>query len=237
MAARKRAKLKTPRAAALAGILFALLILVAFAILVQAVEPRSSDAGLWAQGDPRPVLLALQLVPVAGVAFLWFIGVLRDRLGPDEDRLFATVFLGSGVLFVGLLFVAGAATSAIVFAARQPGFVGSPTFHLARSLAFDLTSVYAMKMASVFMFTASSLIVRTGFTARWTALMGYGVGLVVLLFSQSATWTLFLFPLWVLTVSITILVEQWSARGDTDTGAPQASARRAGERGQFVHAL
>ena len=46
------------------------------------------------------------------------------------------------------------------------------------------------------------------FTARWTAILGYVVGLVVLLASQSASWTLFLFPLWVLTVSLTILVEQ-----------------------------
>ena len=107
---------------------------------------------------------------------------MRDRLGPDEDKLFATVFLGSGVLFVGLLFVAAAATSAIVFAAQDPGFLGGPTFRLARALAFDLTSVYAMKMAAVFMFTASSLIVRTGFTSRWTALLGYGLGLAVLMF-------------------------------------------------------
>ncbi|PSC03178.1 hypothetical protein SLNSH_20295 [Alsobacter soli] len=211
--------MKTPRAAAFAGIVFAVVILVAFAILLQAIQPRAGDTGAWARDKASAVNFALQLIPVAGVAFLWFIGVLRDRLGPDEDKLFATVFLGSGVLFVGLLFVAAAATSAIVFAAQEPGFLAGATFRLARSLAFDLTSVYAMKMASVFMFTASSLIVRTGFTSRWTAALGYGLGLLVLLFSQSAPLTLFLFPLWVLTVSLTILWEQWR------DAEPRAAAR------------
>ena len=42
--------------------------------------------------------MAVNLVPFAGIAFLWFIGVLRDRLGALEDRFFATVFLGLGML-------------------------------------------------------------------------------------------------------------------------------------------
>jgi hypothetical protein len=32
--------------------------------------------------------------------------VLRDRIGLLEDRLLATVFLGSGLMFVALLFIA-----------------------------------------------------------------------------------------------------------------------------------
>lgn len=37
----------------------------------------------------------------AGIAFLWFIGVIRDRSGAHEDRFFATVFLGSGLRLGG----------------------------------------------------------------------------------------------------------------------------------------
>lgn len=48
----------------------------------------------------------MKLVPFAGIAFLWFIGVLRDRLGQLEDRFFATVLFGSGPLFLGTLFPA-----------------------------------------------------------------------------------------------------------------------------------
>ena len=43
-------------------------------------------------------------MPFAGIAFLWFIGVVRDQLGEVEDRLFSTVFLGSGLLFLAMLF-------------------------------------------------------------------------------------------------------------------------------------
>ncbi len=56
--------------------------------------------------------VSLNLVPFAGIAFLWFIGVLRDRIGEREDRFFATVFLGSGLLFVAMMFVAVAVAGA-----------------------------------------------------------------------------------------------------------------------------
>ena len=75
--------LRTPRAAAIAGILFAVL-LAATLVLVRVGAPvDSGDPGAWLT-DPssrRRVALALELVPFAGIAFLWFIGVVRDRIG------------------------------------------------------------------------------------------------------------------------------------------------------------
>ena len=56
-------------------------------------------------------------MPFAGVAFLWFIGVLRDRLAQLEDRFFATVFFGSGLLFLAMLFAAAAVIGAVVLVA------------------------------------------------------------------------------------------------------------------------
>jgi hypothetical protein len=153
----------------------------------------------------------LNLVPFAGIAFLWFMGVLRDRLGAGEDKLFATVFLGSGLLFVGLVFVSASGIGAILITyARAPSELrGSVTFTLARSLAYHLTTIYALKMAGVFMLTASTIIVRTGFTARWTAIIGYVAAATVILGSQFLDWTLFAFPIWVLIVSLNILVEDF----------------------------
>ena len=72
----------------------------------------------------RLVAIALNLLPFAGIAFLWFIGVVRDRLGEGEDRFFATVFLGSGLLFVAMLFVSGA--DAVGAARRSPAPTPSP---------------------------------------------------------------------------------------------------------------
>src|SRR6185503_4004702 len=102
--------LSPPRAAAVAGVLFALLMGSTLIIVRLAVPPYQRDAGVWLT-DPRrvnAVRFAVHLVPFAGIAFLWFIGVLRNRLGELEDQFFATVFLGSGLLFVASLFASAA---------------------------------------------------------------------------------------------------------------------------------
>ena len=100
--------LRTPRSAAVAGIAFSVLFTVALVLVRTVVPSDPSDAGEWLSDGSRrdAVLFALGLVPFAGIAFLWFVGVLRDRVGDAEDRFFATVFLGSGLLFVAMLFVA-----------------------------------------------------------------------------------------------------------------------------------
>ena len=99
--------------------------------------------------------LALNLMPFAGIAFLWFIGVLRDRLGQQEDRFFATVFFGSGLLFLAMLFTAAAIVGAILiaFASQPKELIGSATFHFARAAAYSMVNVYMIKMASVFTIT------------------------------------------------------------------------------------
>ena len=58
----------------------------------------------FAAGEDGPAsFAALYLAPFAGIAFLWFVAVIRDQIGDREDRFFATVFFGSGILFVALL--------------------------------------------------------------------------------------------------------------------------------------
>src|SRR6516162_11893576 len=108
--------LRTPRAAAIAGILFALLLGLAFVLIFISQPADPATPGAWLSDPSRrdAVAVALNLVPFAGIAFLWFIGVVRDRIGQQEDRFFATVFLGSGLLFVALLFVASAVTAAFL---------------------------------------------------------------------------------------------------------------------------
>src|SRR6476661_8854434 len=99
------AHLKTPRAAAIAGIVFSLLMFSIFWLLWRSIPADPLESGTWLATDARRIALALNLVPFAGVAFLRFIGVLRDRLGEQEDRFFASVFFGSSLLFLAMLFV------------------------------------------------------------------------------------------------------------------------------------
>src|SRR4051794_7600599 len=88
------ARLKTPRAAAVAGIVFSLLMFAIFALLRPSIPDDPLASGAWLVSNTKRIALALNLVPFAGVAFLWSVGVLRDRLDRHEDRFFATVFLG-----------------------------------------------------------------------------------------------------------------------------------------------
>ena len=111
--------LRTPRAAAVAGIVFSVLMITALVLLRISAPAHPGAGGQWLTDSGRraAVAVALNLVPFAGIAFLWFIGVLRDRIGEREDRFFATVFLGSGLLFVAMTFVAAAVAGAVIAAA------------------------------------------------------------------------------------------------------------------------
>ena len=113
------AELRTPRAAAVAGVVFSLLTLTSFGLLWGAIPADPQASGGWLAANTAEVTLALNLIPFAGIAFLWFVGVVRDRLGPREDRFFATVFLGSGLLFLGMLFVAAAVVGAMLVAFKD----------------------------------------------------------------------------------------------------------------------
>ncbi|MGH8587397.1 MAG: hypothetical protein ACREWE_14855 [Gammaproteobacteria bacterium] len=131
--------------------------------------------------------MAACLVPFAGIAFLWFIGVLRDRLGEREDRFFATVFLGSRLLFLAMLFFCAAVAGGIIiaFVAAPERLLGSPTFTFGRAITHEIMNIcYAIKMAGVFMIATSTLALRTGFIARWIAFLGYALSLLLLFSSR-----------------------------------------------------
>jgi hypothetical protein len=204
-----RAALKTPKAAAIAGLVFSVLLIVVFWLLRTSIPADPGEPGSWLQNDSWRVELALNLIPFAGIAFLWFIGVLRDRLGEKEDQFFATVFFGSGVLFLSVLFTAAAIVGAILIAfALQPAeLMGSPTFHLARAAAYSLVNVYMIKMACVFMVTTSTVAIYTGIAPRWLAILGVVLALTLLFGSYSTSWSFVVFPFWVFLMSVSILRE------------------------------
>src|SRR3954453_12235172 len=137
------AHLKTPKAAAVAGIAFSLLMFTIFWLLRRSVPADPLESGAWLATNARTVALALNLIPFAGVAFLWFVGVLRDRLGEREDKFFASIFLGSSLLFLALLFSAGAIIGALIVTAdsEPQGLETTPLFHFGRALAFTFVNV------------------------------------------------------------------------------------------------
>jgi hypothetical protein len=203
------ARLRAPRAAAIAGILFTVLLVTSLWLIRLAVPADPLEAGAWLKTRSDTVSLGLNLMPFAGIAFLWFIGVLRDRLGEQEDRFFATVFLGSGLLFLAMLFVSAAMVGGLIITYKaDPGrLIGSATFTSARAIVFEIMNIYAIKMAGVFMIATSTLALRTGFLARWIAWLGYAVALLLLFSSRQIEGILLVFPLWVLLISLYILID------------------------------
>lgn len=211
-----RARLTTPRAAAMAGILFSVLLITSLVIIRFYIPADPLDAGHWLAGDRTPIDLALLMVPFAGIAFLWFIGVIRDRLGEHEDRFFATVFLGSGLLFLALLFASAAMAGGILIAyGSTPGMsLNSESYAFARAVTYVILNTYAIKMAGVFMITTCTLFVRTKVTPRWMALLGYVLAIVLLVSISTVSWVFLVFPLWILLISVYILIENMR-RGPT----------------------
>jgi len=205
----RTATLRTPKAAAVAGILFSVLLAIAFVLLRISVPADPLEPGAWLRTSSGTVVVALNIIPFAGIAFLWFIGVLRDRLGQREDRFFATVFFGSGLLFLAMLFAASAMVGALILVFReQPDeLVNAATFRFARATIYSLINIYMIKMAAVFIISTSTVAVYTGFSPRWIALLGYVLAAIVLLGSGYMTWSFVVFPMWVLLVSCNILID------------------------------
>jgi hypothetical protein len=200
-------RLTTPRAAAIAGILFSVLLITSLTLMRISVPANPQDAGKWLSGNWRTVSLALNLVPFAGIAFLWFIGVVRDRLGTNEDRLFATVFLGSGLLFLASLFASAAVAGGVIsiYGSTPNMLIESGIYTFGRTITYEIMNVYAMKMAGVFMITTCTLSLRTGIIPRWMAYIGLALALLLLLSISFFYWAPLVFPLWVLLISVHIL--------------------------------
>lgn len=203
-----RQSLKTPRAAAIAGIIFSLLLMTSQVLIWVSVPPDPRSAATEIVRHSKEVVLALNLLPFAGIAFLWFIGVVRDRLGESEDRFFATVFLGSGLLYVAMIFTATAIAGALVGVLMTQQSTGtiSSVYLLGRGEIYRFTSLFATKMSAVFMMSTSTLLLRTRIMPRWVALSGYGLATALLLSIGVVTWIPAVFPLWVMLISTFVLL-------------------------------
>lgn len=208
-----RERLRTPRAAAIAGILFSVLLTATLVLLRISVQATFAENQVLPPTSADTVVLALNLVPFAGIAFLWFIGVVRDRLGAYEDRFFATVFLGSGLLFLAMFFSAAAVAGATIFALNTAPkqVIESGAYLFGRAITAQIMNIYALKMAAVFMVSTATVGMRTRILPPWIALPGYALALLVLVSSHFVDWLGLAFPLWVFLLSTYILIENLRA--------------------------
>ena len=200
-------RLSTPRAAAIAGILFGLLFGASLVLMRTAIPAVISADLSWAQTGAWKISLALGLMPFAGIAYLWFIGVVRDKLGEFEDRFFSTVFFGSSLLFLAMVFISmaiagGILTTFLMITGDKPDYT---VIYFGRALMLHISNVYALRMAGVTMISLATIWIRTGLMPRWLAVVTYLLALALLVVTNYSPLVTLVFPAWVLLLSLYIL--------------------------------
>ena len=210
--------LRTPRAAAIAGIVFGVLQITSNILMNSSIPAETLyEQGLLTE-FARQISWALGLLPFAGIAFLWFLGVLRDRLGHLEDQFFSTLFFGSGLLYLAMTFVSAAITGGLVtlYAVAPELFINSGILIFGRAVIFKFNNAYAIRMAGMFMFVLGTIWVRTGLMPRWLAILTYLTALTLIIGVAFWPWSTLFFPAWVFLISAYILVLNYRYKQERD---------------------
>jgi hypothetical protein len=201
-------RLTTPRAAAIAGILFSLLFIASLILLRSAIPADPYSGTDWIEQGTQRITIALELIPFAGIAFLWFIGVVRDRLGRYEDQFFSTVFFGSGLLFLAMVFISMAIAGGMIagYQLNPRITLDSRVIYFTRALMLELSNVYALRMAGVFMLSLGTIWLRTGLMPRWLVILTYLLAVSLLIIINLSLWVTLIFPIWVMIISLEGLI-------------------------------
>ena len=201
-------ELRTPKSAAIAGILFALMLGTVIVMMSSAIPRDPGHGAIWITNasSRSSVAFAMNLIPFAGIAFLWFIGVIRNRLGDREDKFFATVFLGSGLLFVGILFTAAAVMGSALFVYSESPAFSRATLRMALVLGSTLLVTFGARMAAVFTLSVTTIGLRTQLVPRWLSVIGFACAVALVLTPPAPKLTQLVFPIWVLILSLHILL-------------------------------
>ena len=204
-----RREVRSPRAAAIAGIVYSLLMITGMILTASIARVRLQDiTGEWLEAQSGTASLVIILVPFAGIAFLWFTGVMRDLLGEREDRFFATLFFGSGIIQIVLLFLWGAIFGAVMAARAMTamGLVDGGMYIFGFALMNEIIGNYGLRVAGVYMTAIAALWTRTGLMPRWLAIVTYALAFGFLVAAERIREARFIFPAWVLVISAYILV-------------------------------
>lgn len=178
-------------------------------VLIRTALPQGAEPGSqWIAGASGPLRISAILMPFSGIAFLWFIGVVRDGFGRYEDRFFASVFIGSGLLFLAMTFVSSAVGAGLVASRADKADVtmGDEVAEFGQSMLEVLSTTYGLRMAAVFMISLATIWLRTSLMPRWLVVVTYLMAVGLIVAADISMWIVLAFPAWVLVVSILLLV-------------------------------
>jgi len=217
---RVQRNIRSPRSAAFAGIGYAILIITGMLLLASIVQVRLEDiTPELLESWSKKASLIILLVPFAGIAFLWFTGVIRDQLGESEDRFFATLFYGSGIIQVVLLFIWGAIFAAIMATKTMMATesIDARVYLFGFALMNEVLGNYALRMAGIYMTAINSLWSKTGLVPRWLTIVTYILAFGFLIAAERFREARFIFPVWVFVVSIYILILNFRRKNEPDS--------------------
>jgi hypothetical protein len=202
---------------AIAGLVFTSLYLASFLAVRGLPQATWSDDEILAYYESGDVgytrLVALYLVPFAGIAFLWFLAAFRDRvskLAGTENMMLSTVQILSGSIYVAMQFSAAASivTMVLTLDAGDPTPASVQAVRPFLVLGDTILVVFALRAAAVFMMSGTTRALRSGLFRRWQAYLSYALALVLLLTAAEVRATSLIFPLWIGAVSILILLRR-----------------------------
>ena len=217
-----RREIRSPRTAAIAGIFYSILIFTVMILTRRAANVQPDQVTReYLETWSGTFSLVLLLVPFAGIAFLWFTGVIRDRLRDREDRFFATIFFGSGIIYVLLIFLWGAILGTIM---RMASLEARGVFKIFSTdvltfgliLMNEINGNFALRMAGVYMSAVGTMWNRTKLMPRWLTLVTYILSFAFMLAAERIKEARIIFPAWVLVVSVYTLVLNYRSRHEEE---------------------
>jgi hypothetical protein len=131
-------------------------------------------------------------------------------VGEREDKFFATVFLGSGILIAALALVGnGVLASTAVTVDLLDGRVPDvDVLSAVTGLGRTLLVLVLVRVQAVFIMSASTLALRTNAFSRWLSYFGYAVALWMFFVPFLIEPLRLGFPIWVAILSVALLVRR-----------------------------
>jgi hypothetical protein len=213
------------RRCAIAGATFAALLCAALLLLdrIPALDAPTLDyLRFYLDGAGTLVTVGVYLVPLAGVAFLWFLFTLREALGRrDDDAIVGGLQLGTGIAFLCLLFAGAAALASAAFLQHRTGVfpLHMEAIRAHTSLGYTLVFLYGVRMAGAFMIATTTMATRRGLIPMWLSVAGYLAAVVLLIAAGNNPAVLILMPAWTFAVSLAI----WAGSRRTDSLTPSTT--------------
>jgi hypothetical protein len=213
---------------AVAGVVFAVLLLLALASLDPLSGATDAELIAWWQdgGNVRDTYVSTYILLSSVPFFLLFLSVLRGRLASVEDAgaPLASLVFALGICFAAAVVAGSVFRGVVAHSVRfdDEALPGADTLRYLTAAWTMLFGMVAIPAAALMVGVASWGVLRTGVMHAWLAIAGFVVlvGTAVAVALGAGPWAAPLLQLWVIAGS----VELWRTRGGQPIAMQDAPA-------------